>query len=130
MNQCNFIGRLTRDPETRYAQSGTAFTSFSLAIDMGKDKNGGKQTEFADFSAAGKTAELIAQYCQKGKMVRITGQYQRRKYQDREGNDRMAHGFFVRDIEFLSGNASGSGSSGAQNNGEQNSGADDSDLPF
>lgn len=127
MNQCNFIGRLTRDPETRHTQTGTAFTSFSLAIDMGKDKNGEKQTEFAEFSAAGKTAELIAQYCQKGKMVRVTGQYQRRKYQDREGNDRMAHGFFVRDIEFL-----GSPAQGGQAQGEQAHSAfgDESDLPF
>lgn len=128
MNQCNFIGRLTRDPETRHTQTGTAFTNFSLAIDMGKDKNGEKQTEFAEFSAAGKTAELIAQYCQKGKMVRVTGQYQRRKYQDREGNDRMAHGFFVRDIEFLSGGQA----QGGQAQGEQAHSAfgDESDLPF
>ena len=71
MNSLNIIGRLTRDIETKYAASGTAIASFSIAVDIGwGDK---KKTAFLDCSMFGKRAESLAQFVSKGKRVALTG---------------------------------------------------------
>ena len=83
INQCNFIGRLGRDPETRYTQSGKAVASFSLAC---SEKRGGEEsTEWINVVAWEKLAEICGQYLTKGSLVFISGRMQTRKWQDKEG---------------------------------------------
>src|SRR5210317_527734 len=86
LNQCNFIGRLARDPEIRYTPNGDAIASLSIACGWkGKDKEG---AEWVRVSAFGKLAEIIGQYLRKGSQVYISGRMQTRKWQDKEGKDR------------------------------------------
>ena len=64
MNQVLLIGRLTKDPELKYSQSGKAFCRFSIAVTKEFNRN---ETDFFDCVAWNKTAEIIAEYMRKGK---------------------------------------------------------------
>ena len=74
LNSVVLVGRLTRDPELRYAASGAPIARFSLAVDrIGKGPSGEKQTDFIRISCFNKQAELVANYLQKGALVGIEG---------------------------------------------------------
>ena len=72
LNQCCFIGRLGRDPEIKYTQSGDVIANFSLAVgETYKDKSGQKveKTEWIRCVAWRKLAEIIGKYLSKGSQV-------------------------------------------------------------
>lgn len=89
LNQCNFIGRLGRDPEQRFSQDGSETSSFSIACGW---KTASKEgTEWINVVAFGKLAQICNQYLAKGKQVYISGRYNTQKWQDREtGQDRYS----------------------------------------
>ena len=89
LNKIYLMGRLTRDPELRRTQSGTAVASFSLAVDRDyKTQNGEKETDFIDIVAWRNTAEFISKYFTKGRMAVVEGRLQIREWKDKEGNRR------------------------------------------
>ena len=89
LNKIFLMGRLTRDPELKRTQSGTAVTSFSLAVDRDfKGQNGEKETDFIDVVAWRSTAEYVSKYFTKGRMAVVEGRLQIREYTDRDGNKR------------------------------------------
>ena len=91
LNKIFLMGRLTRDPELRRTQSGTAVTSFSLAVDRDfKGQNGEKETDFIDVVAWRNTAEFVSKFFTKGRMAIVEGRLQIRDYTDRDGNKRRA----------------------------------------
>ena len=91
LNKIFIMGRLTRDPELRRTQSGTAVTSFSLAVDRDfKSQNGEKETDFIDVVAWRATAEFVAKYFAKGRMAVVEGRLQMRDWTDRDGNKRRS----------------------------------------
>ena len=91
MNRIILMGRLTRDPELRRTGSGTAVTSFSLAVDRDfKSQSGEKETDFIDVVAWRQTAEFVARYFTKGRMAVVEGRLQIRDWQDRDGNKRRS----------------------------------------
>ena len=70
LNKIIIMGRLTRDPELRRTGSGTAVTSFSLAVDRDfKSQSGEKETDFIDVVAWRSTAEFVSKYFTKGRMA-------------------------------------------------------------
>mgnify|MGYP000378736201 CR=1 FL=1 len=70
LNRIILMGRLTRDPELRRTGSGTAVTSFSLAVDRDfKSQSGEKETDFIDIVAWRNTAEFVSKYFTKGRMA-------------------------------------------------------------
>ena len=75
LNHIVLMGRLTRDPELRYTQSGTPVASFSLAVerDFGSRDGGEKQTDFIDIVAWRQTGEFVSKYFTKGRMAVVTG---------------------------------------------------------
>ena len=87
MNQVQLIGRLTKEPTTRYnAESGMAVARFTIAIDRLKTRN--NQDPGADFPSIvcfGKTAENVEKYCGKGRLVGITGRIQTGSYEGNNG---------------------------------------------
>jgi single-strand DNA-binding protein len=87
MNTCAFIGRLVRDPETRYAQGdqGMAIVRFTLAVDRGVKREGQPTADFINMVAFGKTGEFIAKYFSKGVRMGVTGRIQTGSYQNKEG---------------------------------------------
>ena len=91
LNKIFIMGRLTRDPELRRTQSGTAVTSFSLAVDRDyKSQSGEKETDFIDVVAWRSTAEFVSKYFTKGRMAVVEGRLQIRDWKDKEGNNRRS----------------------------------------
>ena len=92
LNHITLMGRLTRDPELRYTQSGTPVASFSLAVDrdFGSRDGGERQTDFIDIVAWRQTAEFVSKYFAKGRMAVVCGRLQIRDWQDRDGNKRRS----------------------------------------
>ena len=91
LNKIFIMGRLTRDPELRRTQSGTAVISFSLAVDRDfKSQSGEKETDFIDVVAWRSTAEFVAKYFTKGRMAVVEGRLQIRDWKDKDGNNRRS----------------------------------------
>ena len=92
LNHITLMGRLTRDPELRYTQSGTPVASFTLAVDRDfASKDGGeRQTDFIDCVAWRQTGEFVSKYFAKGSMAVVSGRLQIREWQDKEGNKRRS----------------------------------------
>ena len=91
LNRIILMGRLTRDPELRRTGSGTAVTSFSLAVDRDfKSQSGEKETDFIDIVAWRNTAEFVSKYFTKGRMAIVEGRLQIRDWKDKDGNNRRS----------------------------------------
>ena len=91
LNRIILRGRLTRDPELRRTGSGTAVTSFSLAVDRDfKSQSGEKETDFIDIVAWRSTAEFVSKYFTKGRMAVVEGRLQIRDWTDKDGGKRRS----------------------------------------
>ncbi|MDH2916635.1 MAG: single-stranded DNA-binding protein [Gallionella sp.] len=113
VNKAILIGRLGKDPETRYMTNGEAVTNVSLATSENyKDKNGEKQerTEWHNLVFYRRLAEIAGEYLKKGSMVYVEGRIQTRKWQDKEGKDRYTTEIVVNEMTMLGGKSSGGGS--------------------
>ena len=91
LNRIILMGRLTRDPELRRTGSGTAVTSFSLAVDRDfKSQSGEKETDFIDIVAWRNTAEFVSKFFTKGRMAVVEGRLQIRDWTDKDGGKRRS----------------------------------------
>lgn len=89
LNHITLMGRLTRDPELRYTQSGTPVASFTLAVDRDfKGPDGETETDFIDCVAWRKTGEFVSKYFTKGMLAVASGRLQIRDWTDCDGNKR------------------------------------------
>ena len=92
LNHIVIMGRLTRDPEMRRTGSGTAVTSFSVAVDRDfpNKESGERETDFIDCVAWRQTGEFVSKYFAKGRMAVVSGRLQIRSWTDKEGNKRRS----------------------------------------
>lgn len=89
LNRVIIAGRMTKDPELRRTGSGTAVTSFTLAVDRDfKDQNGEKATDFIDVVVWRNTAEFVSKYFSKGRVAIVDGRLQIRDWTDKDGGKR------------------------------------------
>jgi len=112
VNKVILVGRLGKDPETRYMPNGEAVTNCTLATSENwKDKNGEKQekTEWHNLTFYRRLAEVAGEYLKKGSMIYVEGKITTRKWQDKEGKDRYTTDIIVNEMQML---GSKSGSSG------------------
>ena len=149
MNKIILIGRLTKDPELKYMQSGTAVASFNLAVDRRfANQNGEREADFINCVAWNKTAEFISEYFHKGKQIALEGRLQVRSYDGNDGQRRWVTEVVAEQVEFVgskndnNSNKSGSGTGNTGSSAGGNSGNnpyaglgqevmfDDKDLPF
>lgn len=110
VNKVILVGRLGRDPETRYTAGGQAVANFSVATDESyKDRNGERQkrTEWHKIVVWGKQAEIAQQYLKKGSLVFIEGRIQSREWQDKEGQKRTAFEIVANSFRMLGGRGEG-----------------------
>ena len=115
VNKVILVGRLGRDPETRYTGGGQAVANFSVATDETyKDKNGERQkrTEWHKIVVWGKQAEIAQQYLKKGSLIFIEGRIQSREWQDKEGQKRTSFEIVASNFRMLGGRGDGGGSGG------------------
>nr|DAY52821.1 MAG TPA: Single strand binding protein [Caudoviricetes sp.] len=89
LNKIFIMGRLTRDPELRRTQNGTAVAGFALAVDRDyKNADGTKETDFIEVVAWRSSAEFVSKYFTKGRMAIVEGRLQIRDWTDKDGNKR------------------------------------------
>ncbi len=129
MNVCTFIGRLGRDPDMRYTPSGKAVVSFSLGVNRDGKKD---ETDWINFVAWEKTAEVIAKYCHKGDLIGVTGSLQQRSW-EKDGQKHTVHEVRVNRIDFCGGgkkNDGGASAPVADEDGFVPISEEDGELPF
>jgi single-strand DNA-binding protein len=101
-NHIVLVGRLVADPELRQTQGGIPVTSFRIAVDRQRGRDGGeKQTDFFGVSIWRQRAERAAEFLQKGRLVLISGRCQIREYTDKENNRRTAVEVVADDFQML-----------------------------
>lgn len=104
LNMVQIIGRLGRDVDLKYSQSGTAVANISIATDESyTDRNGTKvdRTEWHRVVAYGKTAENCANFLAKGSLVYVEGSLQTRKWTDQQGQERYTTEIKAQRVQFL-----------------------------
>ena len=127
VNKVILVGRLGRDPETRYTGGGQAVANFSVATDESyKDKNGERQkrTEWHKIVVWGKQAEIAQQYLKKGSLIFIEGRIQSREWQDKEGQKLTSFEIVASNFRMLGGRAEGAAAGGG-GGAARSSGGDD-----
>lgn len=125
MNHVTLIGRMTKDPEVRYTQSGTPVGTFTLAVDRRVQKDKPKEADFIPCVVWGKTAEVVGNWCKKGKQVGVEGRIQVRSYDAKDGSKRYVTEVIVNELELL-----GSKNEGADRSGNGYQPLADEDVPF
>lgn len=116
VNKAILVGRLGRDPETRYTSGGQAVCNFTLATDETyKDRNGERQkrTEWHRIVVWAKQAEIAQQYLHKGSLVFVEGRIQTRQWDDREGQKRTTVEIVATNFRMLGGRGEGGMAAGA-----------------
>lgn len=98
MNKVILVGRLTRDPEVRYTQTGKAVASFSVAVDTGFGEN--KRADFIPIVVWDKLAEVCGNNLTKGRRVLVEGRLQIRDF-EKDGQKRRSAEVVAQNIEFL-----------------------------
>ena len=102
MNKVVLVGRLTRDPEIRYAnnEKNTCTARFSLAINRKFKTNGQYEADFPNCVAMGKTAEFVEKYFHKGDMIALDGHIQTGSYTNKDCNKVYTTDVFAENVEF------------------------------
>lgn len=104
LNKVMIIGRLGRDPELRYTQSGSPVATLNVATDESyTDRDGNKveRTEWHRVSVFQRQAENCANYLAKGSLIYVEGSLQTRKWQDQSGQDRYTTEIKAQRVQFL-----------------------------
>lgn len=147
MNKVLLIGRLSKDPELRYTQGGTAVANFTLAVNRRfTNQSGEREADFINCVAWSKTAEFVANYFKKGQQMAMEGRIQVSTYDGNDGQKKWKTDVIAEQIEFV-GSKNGSNDNANGGNGSNHSGSgsthsdpqlglgeeivfDDNDLPF
>jgi len=136
MNKVVLLGRLTKDPELRFAAgSGTGVSRFTIAVNRQFKKN---ETDFINCVAFGKTAETISQYFTKGKQIAVSGSVRTGSYDAQDGTKRYTTDVAVDSFSFTESNKtegqantqSNSNNTGEGGFNEDITPVDDGDMPF
>lgn len=144
LNKVTLVGRLTRDLELKYLQTGMQVATFTLAIDRRfKNKNGQREADFIPIVVWGKQAEHCSNYIGKGSLVGVAGRIQTRNYDAADGTKRYVTEVVAEEVSFLGsskkkenlnatqGNQNyGISSPGVSLDGFQPMDEEDDDLPF
>jgi len=138
LNQCNFIGRVARDPETRYSSSGDAITNITLAVDdsyKNKEREKVDRCEWVNITFYRKLAEIASEYLKKGSLIYVSGKIETRKYTDKNGVEKYTTSIIANSMKMLGSRQGGAESNAPdKSNSKQHTGTgfDDTedDIPF
>lgn len=134
LNKAQIIGRLGKDPEVRYTNSGEAIARFIVATsERYKDRNGERQekTEWHNVTAFRKLAEIIGEYLRKGAMVYVEGKIETRKWETNGGETRYSTSIIASEMKMLSGKPEQSAQQPAPQDTPQNEANQfNDDIPF
>jgi single-strand DNA-binding protein len=120
-NRVLLVGNLTRDPNLKYLSNQTAVVDCGIATNRKWKTQDGEDREevmFCDFTAFGKQAETINQYCQKGKLLLIEGRLKYDTWDDKNGGGKRSKlSVIVENFQFLGGKAEGDSEDAGAGNG-------------
>ena len=121
MNKVILMGRLTRDPEVRYAQgdNANAVARYTLAVDRRFRRDGEQSADFINCVAFGRSAEFAERYLRQGVKIAVTGRIQTGSYTNRDGVRVYTTDVVVEEQEFAESKAASASNSGYQNNSYQ-----------
>ena len=138
MNKVILLGRLTKEPETRYTQTNnTQVTSFTLAVNRRFTKEGEQQADFINCVAWNKTGEFVSKYFKKGQQVGVIGRLQTRTWDDDQGVKHYVTEVVAEEAYFADSKRDGEASSNFENTfgntvseSSEFSVSSDDELPF
>lgn len=130
LNHIMIHGRLTQDVELKQTQSGVSVCNFTVAVDRSYSKGEDKTTDFFSVVCWRGLADVVSKYFGKGKEILVSGEMQSRKWQDKDGNNRIAWEIQAHSVDFCGskGNAGAANENRSQVDSETL--IDDPDLPF
>lgn len=131
LNKIVIQGRLTKDPELRRTQSGTAVASATVAVDRDfKNQDGNRDTDFIPIVAWKGTGEMLAKYFSKGRMIVVEGRLQLRDWTDNDGNKRRTAEIVANSVYFGDSKRDGGDAAQSEPQGGFSEIEDDGDFPF
>lgn len=101
MNKVILSGRLVRDPELRYTQTGKAVANFTLAVNRRFSHNQEQTADFIPIVVWDKLAEVCSKHLFKGSQVLIEGRMQVRNYEAQDGSKRYVTEVIAQELEFM-----------------------------
>ena len=132
LNKVLLIGNLTRDPELRYLQNGTAVCDFGLAVNRNWRTPGGEQKEevlFIDVTAWAKQAEVVSEFLQKGRPVFVEGRLKLDQWTAQDGQKRSRVSVVMERFQFLDARGAGAGGGAAEGGASRRKDAPQKDVP-
>jgi single-strand DNA-binding protein len=116
LNKVMLIGNLTRDPEIKYTPKGTAIAAFGIAVNRNYTTDTGEKREevtFVDLEAYARVAEIIGEYCKKGRPIFVEGRLKLDTWDDKQsGQKRSKMKVVVETMQLLGGREGGPGGGG------------------
>ena len=131
LNHITIMGRIGRDIDKKTTASGVSVANFVVAVDRDYKNGDEKVTDWIDCVAWRGTADFVSKYMGKGKMVVVDGSLQSRKWQDKDGNNRVSWEIQAQNVYFADSKRNDDGQSGGQQKFEEvQESSDDGSLPF
>jgi single-strand DNA-binding protein len=135
LNQIVIHGRLTADPELKQTPSGVSVCTITVAVDRSFKNGEEKQTDFFTVVCWRGLADMVGKFFQKGKEILVSGNMQSRKWQDKEGNNRVSWEILAQNVDFCGSKGSGGNATTKQSTAGSSSefveiSPDDDSLPF
>ena len=128
LNKIVIMGRIGREIEKKTTQSGVSVANFVVAVDRDFKNGDEKVTDWIECVAWRNTADFITKYFGKGRMIVVEGQLQSRKWQDKDGNNRVSWEVQAQNVYFADSKRNDDGQSGGQQFKEV--AEEDGSLPF
>ena len=132
MNKVVLVGRLTKDPELKFAQgTGTAVATFTVAVNRRFKREGQPEADFIPVVVFGKQAEATANYMAKGKLLSVSGNIQTRNYEAKDGTRRYVTEIIADEVDFIEwASKSKNEAATKETNIEDLKEIEDGDIPF
>ena len=119
INKVVLVGRLTRDAEQSYTQSGSSLLKFGIAVNRWRSDQNAEEASFFDVTVWGKRGESIANFMTKGKQVAIEGELRQDRWQDKnDGSNRSKVTIVANSVQLLGGRDGGSQGGGNNDSGK------------
>lgn len=129
MNKVILMGRLTKDPETRYGgKDNMAIGSFSIAVDRRFKREGQPEADFFNCTAFGKLGEFCEKYLKKGTKIVLEGRLQNNNYTNKDGQKVYDIRVIAENIEFAESKKAAEGSSSNDSGGNFGGSAPEGDF--
>ncbi|MCD5183888.1 single-stranded DNA-binding protein [Enterococcus gallinarum] len=124
INNVTLQGKLGKDIDLKYTQSGKAVGTTSIAVDRDfKNANGEKETDWVNIVFWGKTAETVANYFRKGDEILVVGRIQTRSYEDNLGGRKYVTEVVADKFSFTTGRKSQNAQDGGVSNNQTSNNA-------